>query len=171
MLIGKIFLFCFISLLQITENLGINMKKDVYQTILDLALYSLISISSSNMFYWSGSNLLSRNHSHFIQKASIFIGSNAFGQLNFPQINGQVWSIPSLLQDKWCRLKVWSWFQVLNWHLAGIWLQLSIWSPRRCQCKWRSPSLGWKKQNKSIRDQKAHNIKRPGRPQKTTEDN
>ena len=42
--------------------------------------------------------------------------------------------------------EVWSWIQAMNWHFAAVWLELSIWSPRRYQCRWRM----LKKQNKPV---------------------
>ena len=82
---------------------------------------------------------------------TIFKSSKVFWQLTDKQCYDPVWSLSSLPQYKWSRLKCWSLFQVLDWHWAAICLyhqhevQDDMW-------RWRKSSLGWKKQNKSIRE-------------------
>lgn len=72
-------------------------------------------------------------YNQLMQCTSIFMRSEVFGKVTDKQFHGQVWSVPSLLQDKWSRFKVWNLLKVLNWHLAAVWTDLSTWSPRKYQ--------------------------------------
>lgn len=66
-------------------------------------------------------NLLIRSYSHFLESISIFSCSKVFGHMTDQQLNDQAWSVLSLCQDKWSRLKVWCWFQVFPMCTGGIW--------------------------------------------------
>ncbi len=111
------------------------------------------------------------------------------GQLASQLFHGQVCVIPSLSQLQWADKSSRVHFKCAI--AFGICCcQLSRWDPKSCHYQWSKPSLGWKKQNKPIREiaktlgvakttvwnilkkkertGELSNTKRPGRPRKTT---